>query len=122
MTEQMQIVDKHVGGVIFARRTEIGLTQADLGAAVGVSFQQIQKYERGVNRVSASRLWLMAQTLDLPLRSFFPNTEDQNRGDYPGKETRAVRHTIQRLSASNRDLVLKLATELARASDDGPQT
>ncbi len=50
-------VDAHVGGRVRARRTLIGMTQTELGKHVGLAFQQIQKYEKGMNRIAASRLW-----------------------------------------------------------------
>lgn len=64
-------VDKFVGRRIKNRRREVGITQADLAAAVGVKFQQIQKYETGANRVSASRLWDIALVIGVPVSFFF---------------------------------------------------
>jgi len=64
-------VDVHVGARIRLRRTLLGLSQEKLGVAVGLTFQQIQKYERGANRVSASRLWQFSQILDVPVSFFF---------------------------------------------------
>lgn len=64
-------VDVHVGSRIQLRRTLLGMSQTELGEASGVTFQQIQKYERGANRVSASRLWRLAIALDVPLQYFF---------------------------------------------------
>ncbi len=64
-------VDVHVGMRLRIRRVILGLGQHQLGAAVGVSFQQIQKYERGHNRVSASRLFDLADALAVPIDYFF---------------------------------------------------
>ncbi len=64
-------IDVHVGSRIRLRRTLRGMSQTTLGEAVGLTFQQIQKYERGANRVSASRLWQFAQVLDVPVSFFF---------------------------------------------------
>ena len=64
-------VDIHVGKRIRQRRWLVGLTQQQLGAAVGIKFQQIQKYETGSNRVSASRLWDIADALGVPITFFF---------------------------------------------------
>jgi transcriptional regulator with XRE-family HTH domain len=64
-------IDVHVGRRIRARRLEVGLTQAALGEALGVRFQQIQKYESGANRISASRLWRFCQALEVPAAYFF---------------------------------------------------
>ena len=64
-------VDVHVGARVRARRTLLGMTQTDLGDAAGLTFQQIQKYERGTNRISASRLFKLCQVLDVPVNFFF---------------------------------------------------
>ena len=64
-------VDLHVGQRLRQRRSLLGMTQQKLAAAVGIKFQQIQKYESGANRVSASRLWALAQALDVPVAYFF---------------------------------------------------
>ncbi|WP_207462178.1 helix-turn-helix transcriptional regulator [Azospirillum sp. SYSU D00513] len=64
-------VDVYVGSRIRIRRTLIGMNQTALGQRVGLTFQQIQKYERGVNRVSASKLWQFSQALDVPISFFF---------------------------------------------------
>lgn len=64
-------IDKHVGSRIRTRRLTLGISQTHLGAAVGVTFQQVQKYERGTNRVSASRMQQIANVLDVPVSFFF---------------------------------------------------
>lgn len=64
-------IDLHVGQKLRQRRCLLGMTQQRLAAAVGIKFQQIQKYESGANRVSASRLWALAQALDVPVSYFF---------------------------------------------------
>jgi transcriptional regulator with XRE-family HTH domain len=64
-------VDLHVGGRVRLRRTLLGMSQEKLGNAVGLTFQQIQKYERGANRIGASRLYDMARVLDVPVQFFF---------------------------------------------------
>ena len=71
-------VDLHVGGKIRDRRKELRLSQADLGREVGVSFQQLQKYEHGTNRVGASRLAAIAKALGVPVGHFFPVDESPN--------------------------------------------
>ncbi|MFT9257768.1 MAG: helix-turn-helix domain-containing protein [Acetobacter sp.] len=65
------VIDAHVGKRIRLRRTLLGLSQEKLGEALGVTFQQIQKYERGANRVGASRLYDIATVLDVPISFFF---------------------------------------------------
>src|SRR5712671_7409467 len=64
-------VDIHVGARMRQRRTLLGMSQTKLGDAVGLTFQQIQKYERGSNRVSSSRLFEFAKVLDVPVSYFF---------------------------------------------------
>lgn len=65
------IVDVHVGKRIRQRRWLVGMTQQELGEQVGIKFQQIQKYETGANRVSASRLWDISEALGVPVTYFF---------------------------------------------------
>lgn len=64
-------VDVYVGHRLRMRRKLLGLSQDDLGKEVGVTFQQIQKYERGVNRMGASRMWEFAKALKIPEAYFF---------------------------------------------------
>ncbi len=64
-------VDVHVGARLRVRRTLLGMTQTELGDHLGVSFQQMQKYEQGTNRISASRLFALSQVLDVPVEYFF---------------------------------------------------
>ncbi len=64
-------IDVHVGGRIRLRRTLMGMSQERLGEALGLTFQQVQKYERGVNRVGASRLFDLSRVLDVPISFFF---------------------------------------------------
>ena len=73
-------IDKHVGLQIRSRRTLLGLSQEKLAEAVGVTFQQIQKYERGTNRVSASRLFNFSKALDVSLEYFYQGLEAANNG------------------------------------------
>ena len=75
-------VDQTVGARITAMRKAKGLSQADLGVAVGVTFQQIQKYEKGINRVGASRLQQIAQCLDVPVATLFE--DDAETAKQPG--------------------------------------
>ncbi len=64
-------VDVHVGAKVRIRRRFLGLSQTELATAVGVTFQQVQKYERGLNRISASKLYEIAHVLKAPLPYFF---------------------------------------------------
>jgi transcriptional regulator with XRE-family HTH domain len=67
--------DIYVGSRIRMRRKILGLSQEKLGEKLGITFQQIQKYEKGTNRVGASRLQAMSGALDVPVSYFFPDSE-----------------------------------------------
>ncbi len=69
-------IDLHVGRRLRQRRRLLGLTQQKLAEAVSIRFQQIQKYESGANRISASRLWSLAQALDVPVSYFFDGLQE----------------------------------------------
>ncbi|WP_417242961.1 helix-turn-helix domain-containing protein [Celeribacter sp.] len=69
-------VDVHVGKRVRHRRWMVGMTQQQLAEKVGIKFQQIQKYETGMNRVSASRLWDIAESLGVPVSFFFEGADD----------------------------------------------
>ena len=64
-------IDLHVGGRVRMRRKFMGMTQEGLGDVIDLTFQQIQKYERGANRISASKLYQIAKTLNVPITYFF---------------------------------------------------
>ncbi|MFC0410723.1 helix-turn-helix domain-containing protein [Roseomonas elaeocarpi] len=78
-------IDVHVGGRVRLRRTLLGMSQEKLGEALGLTFQQVQKYERGVNRIGASRLFDIARVLDVPIGFFF----DDMPGSYGNNSTRS---------------------------------
>ena len=77
-------VDVHVGSAIRKLRRDAGMTQQQLADMVGIKFQQIQKYETGANRVSASRLWDIADALDVKVSFFFEGLEEAHK-DAAGK-------------------------------------
>ncbi len=64
-------VDAHVGARVRLRRTMLGMSQEKLAHALGLTFQQVQKYERGTNRVGSSRLYELSKILDVPIQFFF---------------------------------------------------
>ena len=70
-------VDIHVGKRVRQRRWIVGMTQQQLGDSVGIKFQQIQKYEAGKNRISASRMWDIAAAMEVPMSYFFEGIEGQ---------------------------------------------
>jgi len=73
-------IDIHVGKRVKIRRKILRMSQTTLGEAVGVSFQQAQKYERGANRISASRLFEISQVLDVPVSYFFDDMPGEIAG------------------------------------------
>ncbi|WP_294622243.1 helix-turn-helix transcriptional regulator [uncultured Roseovarius sp.] len=79
-------VDVHVGKRIRHRRWLVGMTQQQLAERVGIKFQQIQKYETGANRVSASRLWDIADALDVEVSFFFEGLETEGSGREDAQE------------------------------------
>lgn len=70
-------IDVHIGRRIRTRRLMMGLSQEDLAAAIGVAFQQIQKYECAINRVSTARLWAMSRALQCPVAFFYAGMSEQ---------------------------------------------
>ncbi len=85
-------VDVHVGGRVRACRTLIGMSQTELGKRVGLTFQQIQKYEKGMDRITASRLWVISLVLGRPISWFFEGIGKQKR---KGDDPLAKRETLQ---------------------------
>jgi transcriptional regulator with XRE-family HTH domain len=76
-------VDVHLGKRLRLRRILLGVSQEELGKAVGLTFQQIQKYEYGVNRVGTSRLWDLSRALNCPVSFFFEDKDEQTPGASP---------------------------------------
>lgn len=115
-------VDIHVGQRIRQRRLMIGITQERLAASTGVKFQQIQKYETGFNRVSASRLWELTEALQVPITYFFEGLDStgETRTDAPvvdAKEAGALLRTYFAIPAHKRKPLLDLARSMARPPD-----
>lgn len=71
-------VDKHVGSRVRMRRMMVGMSQEKLGESLGITFQQIQKYEKGTNRIGASRLQNISQVLSVPVAFFFEGAPSMN--------------------------------------------
>ena len=80
-------IDVHVGGRIRLRRTLMGMSQERLGEALGLTFQQVQKYERGVNRVGASRLFDLSRVLDVSISFFFDDMPEPLAATRGGHQT-----------------------------------
>lgn len=71
-------IDKHVGSRVRMRRMMLSMSQEKLGNALGLTFQQVQKYEKGTNRIGASRLQQISNILQVPVAFFFENGPDQS--------------------------------------------
>ncbi len=78
-------IDVHVGQRIRQRRTLLGMSQEKLGEAIGLTFQQVQKYERGANRVGSSRLFDLARVLDVPVTYFFDEMSSATAAKSPSR-------------------------------------
>jgi transcriptional regulator with XRE-family HTH domain len=76
MSDKPNPIDVHVGRRLRLRRTLLGMSQERLGQLLGLTFQQVQKYERGVNRIGSSRLYELGQILDVPISFFFDDMQD----------------------------------------------
>jgi transcriptional regulator with XRE-family HTH domain len=101
-------VDISVGGRLRQRRTLLGMSQDKLGRAVGLTFQQIQKYERGVNRIGASRLLQLSRVLGVPIAYFFDDVPAPKSG-------RAAQQTVTATPAENDPFSRRETMELVRA-------
>ncbi|WP_339743942.1 helix-turn-helix transcriptional regulator [uncultured Maricaulis sp.] len=114
-------IDLHVGKRLRRRRRLLGLTQQQLAESVGIRFQQIQKYECGANRVSASRLFELAESLDVPVQYFYEglSSRDEVAGEghlaadvLSQKETVDLIRAYYRLGERPRKRLLELAKSL----------
>jgi transcriptional regulator with XRE-family HTH domain len=114
-------VDVYVGQKIAERRHALGLSQSDLGQAIGVTFQQVQKYERGGNRVSASRLWMIAEFLGVRINDLLPPLDGDPGGDgVPPLSATASRLVFEAKALPARDqaLLLSFVRRMLDANDD----
>jgi transcriptional regulator with XRE-family HTH domain len=113
-------IDEHLGKRLRRRRRLLGLTQQELATACGVRFQQIQKYECGANRMSAARLWLIAEALAAPVSYFYEGLEiagckgaPRDEGELmASKETRDLIRAYYKLEERPRRRLLDLAKSL----------
>lgn len=69
-------IDAYVGGQVKLRRAVVGMSQTELAKRLGITFQQVQKYEKGANRIGASRLYLISEILNVTVQSFFEGVEE----------------------------------------------
>ncbi|MEE8444285.1 MAG: helix-turn-helix transcriptional regulator [Alphaproteobacteria bacterium] len=132
-------VDVHVGRRVRLRRTMLGMSQEKLGQAIHLTFQQVQKYERGTNRIGSSRLYELSKVLDVPVSFFFDDMPPEVAGDSPARppgmsetegeayetDTLAKRETLELVRAyyrikntKVRKRVFELAKALAKAGEE----
>ena len=90
-------VDAHVGGRVRLRRMVIGMSQDKLGELLGLTFQQVQKYEKGVNRIGASRIFELSRILDVPIHYFFEDFDAATNQSYGFAETKGDDSVMQLL-------------------------
>ena len=94
-------VDKYVGSRVRMRRIMLGMSQEKLGEALGLTFQQVQKYEKGTNRVGASRLQNISSILNVPVSFFFEDAPGEHSGALTGMaETSSSNYVVDFLSSS----------------------
>ena len=101
--------DKRIGRLLRTRRLLCGMSQVELGKSIGVSFQQVQKYERGINRVGAGRLSKLAEALGVSAGYFFT--------DGPGREPAAASNELDELMLDKKNL--RALAAFSRIGDDG---
>ena len=128
--QEPHLVDIHVGARIRMRRKAMGLSQTQLADSVGITFQQLQKYERGTNRVSASKLYGMAVTLQTSVAWFFEGMSNLDVAGDGDKRTLAVRRfmateegvelasLVPQLPMAQRLQILALAKTLSLDAND----
>lgn len=100
-------IDHHVGEQLRAQRLKMGLSQAALGDHLGCSFQQVQKYERGANRMAASTLYAAAVALGVPVGFFYSGLPEEVRAETP-EEAQLRSFKISRLGSDLADVAAKL--------------
>ena len=120
--KRISVEDVHIGRRIAQRRVELGLSQGDLGGALGVTFQQVQKYEKGANRVSGGRLLRIARALKVDVQWFYDGLGQTVADPEAGKITAAFVASSQgrtivnlwpRLSAAKRMAAVEVLRAMA---------
>jgi transcriptional regulator with XRE-family HTH domain len=122
--KQDQDIDLHIGRRLRARRRTLGLSQPQLAESVGVKFQQIQKYECGEDRISASRLWRLCKALETPVDYFYEDLAPAHRSSFPAcdtadepdtqREALDLARSFERLGMEPRKILLEMAKSLNR--------
>lgn len=116
-------VDIHVGKRIRQQRWLSGMTQQQLAERVGIKFQQIQKYETGINRVSASRLWDISRALGVPTSFFFEGLQETDTGEptlpdvFSDRKVLELIRSYYAVSTTRRHCLVDIAQALAETSE-----
>ncbi|EPY03333.1 helix-turn-helix domain-containing protein [Magnetospirillum fulvum] len=103
-------VDIHVGARVRLRRTLLGMSQEKLGSAIGLTFQQVQKYERGANRIGASRLFDLSQVLDVPVSFFYDDMPEDMAQATPAEYSSRATGLAEEPSGFDSDLLSRQET------------
>lgn len=111
-TKKPNPIDIHVGGRVRLRRMMLGMSQEKLGEQLGITFQQIQKYEKGTNRIGASRLQNIASVLSVPVGFFFDGAP--GHGEASASDSKSGSYVVDFLSSSEG---LQLNRAFVRISD-----
>ncbi|MGH9436697.1 MAG: helix-turn-helix domain-containing protein [Terriglobia bacterium] len=116
-------IDQHVGRRIRERRIMLGLTQQQLAGIIGITYQQVHKYEYGINRVSAGRLFQIARALSAPISYFYEGVGEEGPRPVTPHQRMLLEHAgvFSNLSKKNRQIVADLARALAEP-DQGEQS
>lgn len=128
------MIDQHIGLKIKLRRSALGITQNELGKILGVTFQQVQKYEKGANKIGSGKLYEIAEVLDSPIEYFYEGLDknaakkarlaDSAKPDYnidksiPDKEVISLLKFFSRIeNKQTRESVIKLAKSLSNVKN-----
>lgn len=114
-TQRASVVDHHVGARIRERRTTLGLSQQQLARMIGVTYQQAHKYERGLNRISAGRLFEIAQVLDVPISYFFEGLGDGSEAQPVSPRQRMFLELARNFAMIDNDKHQEALSQMARA-------
>jgi transcriptional regulator with XRE-family HTH domain len=113
-THRTQEIDRHVGGRIRERRIMLGLTQQQLADMIGVTYQQAHKYERGINRVSAGRLYEIGRVLGVPIAFFYEGVDGGSAPQVSDRQ-RMCLELARNFSSITNERHQEALTQLARA-------
>jgi len=113
-------IDRHVGARLRLRRTQLGMTQQQMAEAIGVTYQQGHKYEKGINRIAAGRLWYIAEAMGCDVNYFFQGLDSGGKGVKAAQQDRQLlelARTYARLTSKQKHMVSNLVHALDDAND-----